>query len=179
MQDSVRTRSLTGMALLVALNCISAYIIIPLPFTESPLALQTLVVNLVGFLLPTKKAGTVMAVYILLGLIGIPVFTGGTAGFGKMFGPTGGYIWGFLVAAVLISYFKGKQYHFKRYGAVSIGIGIPVIYIMGAVQLQAVTHMSWIHVVAIGVLPFIPLDIVKCLAAAGIAGAVKRRMTVS
>ncbi|MFR8761738.1 MAG: biotin transporter BioY, partial [Megasphaera lornae] len=65
MQDSVRTRSLTGMALLVALNCISAYIIIPLPFTESPLALQTLVVNLVGFLLPTKKAGTVMAVYIL------------------------------------------------------------------------------------------------------------------
>ena len=118
-KSSLRVRELTCMALLVALNCISAYLIIPLPFTESPLALQTLVVNIVGFLLRPKQAFIVMGVYILLGLAGAPVFTGGMSGFGKMFGPTGGYIWGFVLAATIISILKGNTYQWKRFALVS------------------------------------------------------------
>ena len=92
-----KTLEMTRLALLVAMNCVSAYIIIPLPFSLSPIALQTLIVNLVGFLLPPKQAFITMLIYILVGLIGIPVFTGGTAGPAKLFGPTGGYIFGFIL----------------------------------------------------------------------------------
>lgn len=164
-----QTEMLTRLALLIALNCISAYIIIPIPFSQSPLALQTLVVNLVAFLLPPKQACLTMLAYIGIGMIGVPVFTGGTAGPGKMFGPTGGYIWGFAVAAVLIAWLKGKRYDFKRFAAVAIVLGIPSIYLLGVVQLKLVTGMPWEAAVMSGVLPFIPLDIVKCLAAAALA----------
>lgn len=164
-----QTEMLTRLALLIALNCISAYIIIPIPFSQSPIALQTLVVNLIAFLLPPKQACLTMLAYIGIGMIGVPVFTGGTAGPGKMFGPTGGYIWGFAVAAVLIAWLKGNHYDFKRFAAVAIVLGIPSIYLLGVVQLKLVTGMPWEAAVMSGVLPFIPLDIVKCLAAAALA----------
>lgn len=169
-----KTAVMTRLALLIAMNCISAYLIIPIPFSQSPLALQTMVVNLVAFLLPPKQAFIVMVSYIFLGLIGVPVFTGGSAGPGKIFGPTGGYILGFAVAATLIAWLKGNSYHFRRFALVSIGVGIPVIYIMGAVQLQVLTGMPWSAVFFSGVLPFIPLDIVKCIGAAALARPVYR-----
>ena len=164
-----KTLEMTRLALLVAMNCVSAYIIIPLPFSLSPLALQTLIVNLVGFVLSPKQAFITMFIYILVGLIGIPVFTGGTAGPAKLFGPTGGYIIGFMVAVTLIAWLRGKDYSLKRFALVGIGVGIPVIYIFGALQLKFLTDMNWEAVILTGVLPFIPLDIVKCLAAAVIA----------
>lgn len=164
-----KTEMLTRLALLIALNCISAYIIIPIPFSQSPIALQTLVVNLVAFLLPPKQACLTMLVYIGIGLIGVPVFTGGTAGPGKMFGPTGGYIWGYVVAVGLIAWLKGTHYDFKRFAAVAVVLGIPSIYLLGVVQLKLVTGMPWEAAVVSGVLPFIPLDIVKCIAAAALA----------
>lgn len=162
---SNKTLELTRLALLIAMNCVSAYIVIPLPFSLSPIVLQTLVVNLVAFLLSPKQAFITMFVYILIGLVGIPVFTGGSAGPAKIFGPTGGYIWGYLVAAVLIAWLKGNKYNFKRYASIGVGLGIPVIYLLGAIQLKLLTDMNWEVVFLIGVLPFIPLDIVKCIVA--------------
>lgn len=164
-----KTLEMTRLALLVAMNCVSAYIIIPLPFSLSPIALQTLIVNLVGFLLPPKQAFITMLIYILVGLIGIPVFTGGTAGPAKLFGPTGGYIFGFMIAVTIIAWLKGTTYNFKRFALIGICIGIPVIYIIGALQLKFLTDMNWEAVFLTGVLPFIPLDIVKCLVAAILA----------
>lgn len=169
-----KTAEMTKMALLIAMNCVSAYIIIPLPFSLSPIALQTLIVNLVAFLLTPKQTFLVMTAYLLIGLAGLPVFTGGTAGPGKLFGPTGGYIFGFVVAAVIISALRGTEYNFKRYALVSIGLGIPVIYLLGALQLKFVTGMDWTAAITTGVLPFIPLDIVKCLGAAFLAGPIQR-----
>ena len=161
-----KTLEMTRLALLVAMNCVSAYIIIPLPFSLSPIALQTLIVNLVGFLLPPKQAFITMLIYILVGLIGIPVFTGGTGGPAKLFGPTGGYIFGFMIAVTLIAWLKGNTYSLKRFALIGICIGIPVIYILGALQLKFLTDMNWEAVFLTGVLPFIPLDIVKCFVAA-------------
>lgn len=175
MNSSVsKTAEMTKIALLVAMNCVSAYIIIPLPFSMSPIALQTMFVNLVAFLLTPKQTFMTMFVYILIGLAGIPVFTGGTAGPAKLFGPTGGYIFGFLVAAVLISMLRGKEYRFKRYCAVGVGIGIPVIYLLGALQLKFVTGMDWQAAFVTGVLPFVPLDVAKCVAAAFLAGPIHK-----
>lgn len=169
-----KTAEMTKMALMVAMNCVSAYIIIPLPFSLSPLALQTLIVNLTGYVLNAKQAFMTMLVYLLVGLAGVPVFTGGSAGPGKLFGPTGGYIIGFLVTAVFLAYFKGEKYNFKRYALLGCVIGIPLIYVFGVVQLKLITGMGWDKAIMTGALPFIPLDIVKCLAAAVIAGPINR-----
>lgn len=161
-----KTAEMTKMALMVAMNCVSAYIIIPLPFSLSPLALQTLIVNLTGYVLNAKQAFMTMLVYLLVGLAGVPVFTGGSAGPGKLFGPTGGYIIGFLFTAVFLAYFRGEKYSFKRYALLGCVIGIPLIYVFGVVQLKLITGMGWDKAIMTGALPFIPLDIVKCLAAA-------------
>lgn len=169
-----KTAEMTKMALMVAMNCVSAYIIIPLPFSLSPLALQTLIVNLTGYVLNAKQAFMTMLVYLLVGLAGVPVFTGGSAGPGKLFGPTGGYIIGFLFTAVFLAYFRGEKYSFKRYALLGCVIGIPLIYVFGVVQLKLVTGMGWDKAIMTGALPFIPLDIVKCLAAAVIAGPINR-----
>lgn len=169
-----KTREMTKMALMVALNCISAYIIIPLPFSLSPIALQTVIVNLTGYVLNAKQAAMTMIAYLLIGLAGVPVFTGGSAGPGKLFGPTGGYLFGFAAWAILLAILKGKEYDFKRYALVGCIIGVPFIYVFGVVQLQLVTHMGWYKAVMTGALPFIPLDIVKCLAAAYVAGPIER-----
>ena len=169
-----KTAEMTKMALMVAMNCVSAYIIIPLPFSLSPLALQTLIVNLTGYVLNAKQAFMTMLVYLLVGLAGVPVFTGGSAGPGKLFGATGGYIIGFLFTAVFLAYFKGEKYSFKRYALLGCVIGIPLIYVFGVVQLKLITGMGWDKAIMTGALPFIPLDIVKCLAAAVIAGPINR-----
>lgn len=175
MNNSInKTAEMTKMALLIAMNCVSAYIIIPLPFSLSPIALQTMFVNLVAFLLTPKQTFIAMFTYILIGLAGIPVFTGGTAGPAKLFGPTGGYIFGFLIAGVLMALLKGSVYSFKRYSLVGIGIGIPVVYFLGALQLKLVTGMNWEAVFLTGVVPFLPLDVVKCLGAAFLAGPIHR-----
>lgn len=169
-----KTAEMTKMALMVAMNCVSAYIIIPLPFSLSPIALQTLIVNLTGYVLNAKQAFMTMLVYLLVGLAGVPVFTGGSVGPGKLFGPTGGYIIGFLFTAVFLAYFRGEKYSFKRYALLGCVIGIPLIYVFGVVQLKLITGMGWDKAIMTGALPFIPLDIVKCLAAAVIAGPINR-----
>lgn len=172
-----KTAEMTKMALMVAMNCVSAYIIIPLPFSLSPIALQTMIVNLTGYVLNAKQAFMTMLVYLLVGLAGVPVFTGGSAGPGKLFGPTGGYIIGFLFTAVFLAYFRGEKYSFKRYALLGCVIGIPLIYVFGVVQLKLITGMDWDKAILTGALPFIPLDIVKCLAAAVIAGPINRIFT--
>ncbi len=162
------------MALLMAMNCVSAYIIIPLPFSLSPISLQTVFVNLLGFLLTPRQVLITMCAYLLMGLAGIPVFTGGASGPGKLFGPTGGYIFGFLLAALLISWLRGNNYSFKRCALLGVLIGIPAIYLPGVVQLNLLTGIGWEKALLTGAVPFIPMDIVKCLAAAYITAPIQR-----
>lgn len=169
-----KTRELTKMALMIAIQCISCYLIIPLPFSLSPIALVTMIVNLNGMLLTVKQSLMSMIAYLLIGLAGVPVFTGDSSGPGKLFGPTGGYLFGWVVAAALIAYFRSKEYNFKQYAMLGCCISIPVIYFFGVIQLQMITHMGWEKAIMTGAVPFIPLDIVKAVAAAYLAGPIMR-----
>ena len=161
----MNTRILTKLAICVALLSISAYISIPLPFTAAMLTALTVVVNLVAFILTPKQAFLTLAVYILLGAAGMPVFVGGTAGFGKLIGPTGGFILGFLLSAPLISLLKGKVPDFKRYMFIAVFVGMPVIYLCGSISMCLVQNLDIISTLVVAVFPFILGDIVK----AGIA----------
>lgn len=169
MNRSFRTAELTQMALLTALLCISAYIVIPLPFTPVSLTAQTLMVNLIALLLTPQQAAFTMGAYILLGLAGLPVFSGAMGGPGKLFGPTGGYIMSWIPAVILMSQLKGKHYCFRRYLLVTILIGMPVIYLFGTAYMNLLTGMGWSASLTAAVIPFIPLDLFKCAAAVLIA----------
>ena len=91
----------------------------------------------------------------------MPVFVGGTAGFGKLIGPTGGFILGFLLSAPLISLLKGKVPDFKRYMFIAVFVGMPVIYLCGSISMCLVQNLDIFSTLVVAVFPFILGDIVK------------------
>lgn len=171
----ITTAELTMMALLVALLSAASYIFIPLPFSSASITANTLVVNMIGLILEPMQAALTVAVWILLGLVGAPVYTGGASGPGKLFGPSGGYYFSWLLAAALISLLKGKKYNVRRFNLVTMLVGIPVIYLGGSIWMGFVSGIEDIRMLFVAsILPFIPGDIVKCLAASYLAVPVLR-----
>lgn len=173
-QKNMSTRDLTMMALFAALLCISSYISIPLPFSAVSLTVQTLIINMIAILFSPKKAGLTVLVWILLGLVGLPVFSGGMGGPAKLFGPTGGYIFGYLAAAVLLSVLKGKKGKIGRELLITIAVGMPLIYVIGTPWMMYVTGIGWKAALLTGVVPFLPGDVAKCVAAVFISRPLKK-----
>lgn len=167
--NKITTYQLCQAALCVALTCISAYIAIPVPFTPIVITAQTFVINLTALLLKPKYAVLTQIIYTLIGIVGLPVFSGGKAGIGTLAGPTGGYIIGFIAAVCLISLAKRGKCSFKRYLLITIGIGIPVIYLFGTVFMAFQVQKSIWALLTTTVFPFIPGDIIKCTVSSGIA----------
>lgn len=95
-------RPFARAALLAALTGVGAYVSIPIPFSQAPISLQVLFVFLAGLYLGPMWGSTSMLLYIAAGAVGAPIFATGEAGIGVLFGPTGGYLWSYPVAAFLI-----------------------------------------------------------------------------
>jgi biotin transport system substrate-specific component len=158
-----------------ALTAVGAYVAIPLP--PVPVTMQTLFVDLAGALLGGYLGAMSQVVYILLGVIGLPVFAGGKAGFGVLIGPTGGYLIGFVVGAWII----GKLTSLRREPGlfrlmISMAAGIAVVYTFGIVQLMIVAKLSLTKALAVGLLPPLPGDIAKIIVAALICRKVRRKI---
>lgn len=178
----ITVKEITRGGVLTAMLAVSAFISIPLGFTPIPLTLQTMIVNLIALTLSPLLSFLTVLVYILLGLAGLPVFSGGVGGAAKLFGPTGGFIIAFLISAPLMSFLKGKitnkislhrnvtnTMHTAINIAVTILIGMTTIYLLGAVYMSLLMRTSFAKSLTVAVLPFIPLDICKCIAASLIA----------
>lgn len=167
-------RSLTKMAICLAMMCVSAYIAFPLPFASTMVSATTIVLNLTAFILTAKQTFITVLLYIIIGAVGLPVFVGGSCGFGEIFGPNGGFFLGFLIAYPLISIFKGKEPSFRRYWIVAVSIGIPIIYAGAIMSVMLFLKMTIIKAFLITALPFIPGDIVKAIIAAWIGIRINR-----
>lgn len=161
-------RNLTKMSICIALCCISAYISFPLPFTPGMVTAMTLVMNLAAFILTPKQTFLVLVGYVLLGAVGLPVYVGGTAGLGKLFGPTGGFIFAFVAAYPVVSFLKGETVSLRRYFLIAVCIGIPITYIGGVIGMMLILHIDLWQALVMAVFPFIPGDIMKAFAAAWI-----------
>lgn len=147
-----------------ALTAIGAYLVIPLQ--PVPVTLQTLFTYLSGILLGGYTGALSQVVYVLLGMIGLPVFAGGKAGLGTLLGPTGGFLIGFIIGAFVI----GKMIEVKRepgilWISLALLIGTACIYIPGVLQLAFVAKLSLVKAVLAGVAPFLPGDLLKMMAA--------------
>ncbi|HEC78249.1 MAG TPA: biotin transporter BioY [candidate division WOR-3 bacterium] len=161
-----------GMA---AVTGLSAQIRIPLSFTPVPITGQVFVVLLTGVLLGNFYGGFAMFLYFIIGCAGFPWFTGATGGL--PLGPTAGYILGFIPAALVIGWMTEK---YKRsHGLLPlIGlmmIGVLIIYLCGAVYFALFMKTTVKQTLIMAVLPFIPVDLFKALAAAAAAKSVLPR----
>ncbi|MDD3041628.1 MAG: biotin transporter BioY [Methanosarcinaceae archaeon] len=168
--ESSELRKMVFASLFAAMIAAGAYMKIPLPFSPVPVTLQVLFVFLAGAILKSKWGTLSVLVYALLGIAGLPVFAGGASGIGVLFGPTGGYITGFVLAAFIIGFLSeksGKSGFFSN--ALFMGTGLLVIYAFGLTQLCLVAKFDPWQAVSLGLLPFLPGDLLKLAAAAYIA----------
>ena len=164
-----KTRNLTKMALCVALLAVSSYLSFPLPFTPAMVVGTTIIVNMTAFVLKPNDAFLVILAWMIVGAIGVPVLPGGSAGLGRLVGPTGGFYVSFAIAAWLMSKLLNGSNSFKKMVFLGIAVGMPVIYLGGCISMFLVAHMSvWATLVA-AVFPFIFGDVVKVVAGAFLA----------
>ena len=163
----MKTRSLALTAIFAAITVVFAQISIPLPFTPIPLSLCVAGSYLAGSILPTRYAVYSQLIYILLGIIGLPVFGGFSGGIGHIAGPTGGYIAAYPLMALLVSLVSSR---FQKKTPAAFGLGmlaaLAVCYLFGSVwylylysaggaSADMLTVLGWC------VFPFIIPDAVK------------------
>jgi biotin transport system substrate-specific component len=172
-----RTRNLATASLVAAVMAAAGWVSIPIPGAV-PVTLQTFGVVLAALLLAPEWAAVSMAIYVFLGAIGVPVFAGGQAGLGVVFGPTGGYITGFILAAYVGALVRtrltrsgSKQLIADVAAAI---VAIAAVYLVGWAQLALVLGLSPLKAFGIGVAPFLVPDAVKAGVAILIATAVRR-----
>ncbi|BAP86450.1 BioY family protein [Paucilactobacillus hokkaidonensis JCM 18461] len=157
-----RVRGIIYAAQLAILLAISAQIIIPLPLI--PFTAQTLAVGVLATISDFSLSNWAIGGYLLLGLVGLPVFAGGTAGVGVIFGPTGGFLWGFFLQAWIIA--KARQMKFKQNLIIGNLLGALAQLIIGAIWLKLVSQLSWPAAMSAGILPFLIPGIIKGVLAA-------------
>lgn len=153
---------IVGGSLFVALL---AQVTIPLPFTPVPITGQTYAVLLVGAALGSRRGALSMALYLLQGGIGLPFFAGGAAGWSRLLGPSGGYLLSFVLVAFVVGWLAERGWD-RRFSTCLLAmlVGEAIIYGIGLPRLA--TFVGTEKAAALGLLPFIPGDIIKLLLAA-------------
>jgi biotin transport system substrate-specific component len=155
-----------------ALVAVCSHISLPLWFTPVPLTLQPFAVLLLGLMLSPRLAAAILGAYLLEGAAGLPVFAPGFAlgaGMAHLLGPTGGYLMSYPAAAALVSWMRRRMTSGFGSAVLSAAAGNVMILLCGFVWLAVWTHAAVGSAFTLGVLPFLPGDALKVVAAAGIA----------
>ncbi len=182
-------RNMTFIAVMAALVCVAGPWSIPMPGLV-PITLASFAVYLAGGILGWKKGTVAVLIYVILGAVGVPVFSGGAGGFAKLFGVTGGYIFGYIPCALLsglftdLFYKKNSNIKNKFLNWLSRAWSVPVGMILGTVALYALGTVWFIiargvtlEVAMAGcVLPFLPGDAVKIVCATILTLALRDRL---
>ena len=165
-------RSIGIVVLASAFVAVCAHVALPLYFTPVPLTLQPFAVLLLGLLLSPRLAAVSLVAYLGEGALGLPVFAPGimgASGLAHLFGPTAGYLLAYPVVAMLISFHYRRSRRGFLSALVSAGLGSLLILFIGALWLALLTHAPARVVLAQAVLPFLPGDALKVVAAASLA----------
>jgi biotin transport system substrate-specific component len=160
-----------GASLFVAL---CARVAVPLPFTPVPLTLQNFAVVLVGLLLGSRRGAIALALYLMEGAFGLPVFSSGLGGIALLLGPTGGYLMAYPLAAFASGWIGERGASSFRRGTVGALAGDVVLFAGGLAWLTLWTHGSWRQAAHFGLYPFMFAEVAKVMAAAGLAARLPR-----
>ncbi len=164
-------RRMVFASLMAALAAVGSYIHVPIG--PVPIVLTTLFVLLAGLLLGSRWGLVSMSLYLLVGAIGMPVFAGGRGGFAHLFGPTGGYLIGYVLSAWVTGFISERCRGLLVWEILAVLAGSLTIYGLGIPWLKMVAHLSWPKAFMLGILPFIPGDAIKASAALVLAHAVR------
>jgi len=176
--------SLAGRTLLVisatAFVAACAHISFPLPFTPVPLTLQNFAVVLVGMALGPAAGFSAMVLYLAEGALGLPVFTpsGGPAGLAHLLGPNGGFLFSYPLAAASAGWIvRALHANNSRFRSALIAATVATlpIFVIGAGWLARFLHLGATSTWSLAIAPFLPGEVVKITAAAGIFSALQRR----
>ncbi len=171
MTDSRQLHRTVYAALFAALIAIGAFVAIPIG--PVPIVLQNMFVLLAGVLLGARWGTASVGIYLVAGICGLPVFAGGTGGIGRIIGPTGGYLIGYLPAVWLAGWISEKGRHRLAGNLMAMVLASAVVYALGVPWLKWVTGLSWAKAAAAGMLPFLPGDALKIVAAVPVVRAIK------
>lgn len=190
-------RNMAFIAVMAALICVAGPFAVPMPGLV-PISLATFAVYLAGGILGAKKGTIAVVVYVLLGAVGLPVFSGGAGGFAKLFGVTGGYIFGYIPCALLTGlfvdlFFKSgvmksvaeKKGFGKALGWIGAVWGVPVgmilgtvvCYVFGTAWFMIATGAAFESAMASCVIPFLAGDAIKIVCASAITIALRDRLS--
>ena len=174
---SIQLRKTAYASLFAALIAAGAYLSIPIG--PVPIVLQNLFILLAGLLLGSRMGIASVAVYLLAGACGFPVFAGGTGGIGRLLGPTGGYLFGYLPAVYIIGLITEKTGQHVAFDVIAMCCGSIVIYACGIAWLKLLTNMTLSKTLIVGMYPFILGDALKIAAAVPIAKALRPIMRIN
>ncbi len=159
------TKSIVFVALFAALIAACAFVSIPVPGTPIPIVLQNMMVVLSGLLLGPVLGTASTVLFIVAGILGLPIFSGGTGGMAKIMGPTGGFIIGYAFAALVAGLVCGRPRLGKKSSVPRIAIaalcGFVVMYIPGVIHFMRTLDKTFAETMALCVTPYIPGDLIK------------------
>lgn len=170
------------VALITAFISVISPFVIPIPFSPVPLSLTTFILYLALYTLGTRYTFYSCLLYLLLGLIGLPVFAGFSGGIGRLAGPTGGYIVSYLfipfIAGPFLSSSKSLNSSLKAkfFQGLGLSCGTFCCYILGTLWLSIQTEIPFCGALFTGVLPFLPGDLCKIVLALYIGPALRTRL---
>lgn len=164
-------RPIVLSSLMAGLMAVGAYIHIPIG--PVPIVLTNLFVLLAGLLLGSRWGAVSAGIYLLVGAIGMPVFYGGKGGLAHILGPTGGYLFGFVLCACLTGFISERLRHTLPGSGIAVVVGSLIIYGLGVPWLKMMTNMSWNKAWMVGMLPFLIGDALKAVVAILLARAVR------
>lgn len=176
MKQAMKTSQMALIGLMTAIICILAPFSIILPFSPIPLSLGTLAIYFCVIVLGMKRGTISVILYILLGTAGLPVFTGFTGGAGKAFGPTGGYLLGYIFMALICGFFIDRFSNRKLLCIIGMLLGTAACYAFGTLWLSYQASMTVPQALLSAVVPFLPGDMIKLAIAMVVGFQVRRRL---
>ncbi|BCS88528.1 biotin transporter BioY [Pseudodesulfovibrio sediminis] len=155
---------LVWTALMAALIGAGAYIYVPIG--PVPVSMQTFFVTLAGFVLGPKRGMLAVGLYLLAGTIGLPVFAGGTSGLGHLLGPTGGFLIGFMLSAMICGIARKQNEGVTWVRGIIFGLlGMVALFVVGAGWLKFSLDFTWMKSWSVAVAPFLVWGAIKTAAA--------------
>lgn len=170
------TKRMALIGVMTAVTCVLGPLSIPLPFSPVPISFTNLAIYLAAYVLGMKACTISYLVYMLLGMVGLPVFSGFSAGVGKLAGPTGGYLIGFIFMALIVGFFVENFPGKIGYHVLGMVLGLAVCYVFGTVWLAKQLGISFVAGLGVGVIPYLPGDAVKIIFAALIGPKLRREI---
>lgn len=174
--SGTQTKTIAQVGLMAALICVMGPFSIPLPISPVPISLTNLAVYFVIYAIGMKKGTLAYLVYLLIGFAGLPVFSAFTGGAGKLLGPTGGYLIGFIFMALICGAFIEKWPERLSMHFLGMAAGTAVCYLFGTVWLSWQAGMGFSVALAAGVLPFIPGDLAKIIVSMLLGSQIRKKL---